>query len=93
LEGKEDLIKGIEQDPKSKSKLKSNWLKILDFLKKKPKFESKVLFEIDEFLVQDSHISINLLVDIYNHYNKDKDGNLTLIQNNYTSKNVNSDRS
>ena len=38
LEGKEDLIKGLEQDPKNISRLRNNWTKVLEFLKKKSKF-------------------------------------------------------
>lgn len=28
LEGKEDLIKGLEQDPKNISRLRNNWTKV-----------------------------------------------------------------
>jgi hypothetical protein len=69
LEGKEDLIKGLEQDPKNISRLRNNWTKVLEFLKKKSKFVSNLLFEIEEFLKENSIASLSLAIDIHNHYN------------------------
>jgi len=54
LEGKEDLIKGLEQDHKNISRLRNNWTKVLEFLKKKSKFVYNLLFEIEEFLKENS---------------------------------------
>lgn len=43
LESRDDLIKGIDSKPKNNAKLKANWSKICDYLKKKPKFECDLI--------------------------------------------------
>jgi hypothetical protein len=56
LEGKNEVIKGTDYDPKNVTLLKKNWNLILDFLRRKEKFNSILLYRLDYFLSGDEAV-------------------------------------
>lgn len=68
LEGKHNVIKGVDRNPKNESKTRSNYQKVFDYLSQLEKMNPRYFHLIDNLIQGDEDVFWGLLFDIYLFY-------------------------